>query len=153
MAVFNGEKYIKDQIISILPQLSKNDEFIIIDDCSKDKSIKIIQKINDPRIQLFQNSNNLGHVLSFNRALELSKGDIILLADQDDLWSPTHVEILRSILLNKNKPTLAYGNFTEFGDSNAKMRLKGHNVDIPNVKGKIHSKNVSGTLYRNYVFK
>ena len=59
MASYNGEKFIKRQIISILGQLSKKDELIIIDDASTDKTVSIIKKINDKRIQLSINKKIL----------------------------------------------------------------------------------------------
>lgn len=53
MATYNGEKYIKEQIDSILCQLSENDELIISDDRSKDRTIDIIKSYNDSRIKLY----------------------------------------------------------------------------------------------------
>ena len=52
IATYNGEKYIKEQLDSILPQLKKLDEIIISDDKSKDKTLKIIKTLNDSRIKI-----------------------------------------------------------------------------------------------------
>jgi glycosyltransferase involved in cell wall biosynthesis len=92
MATFNGEKYIKEQLDSILCQLSEDDEVIISDDGSKDKTIDIVNSYKDSRIKLFYNLNPLkGVVSNFNNAIEKSNGNIIFLSDQDDVWLPNKV--------------------------------------------------------------
>ena len=86
MATYNGEKYIKDQLKSILYQIGVNDEIIIVDDCSKDNTVDIIHGFNDTRIKLFQNEKNKRHVFTFGEAIRLAKNEIIFLSDQDDIW-------------------------------------------------------------------
>ncbi|MBP5204864.1 glycosyltransferase, partial [Candidatus Saccharibacteria bacterium] len=54
MATYNGEKYIQEQLLSILPQIGKGDEIIISDDGSTDSTLEIIRKINDKRIKIIQ---------------------------------------------------------------------------------------------------
>lgn len=91
MATYNGEKYLKEQIDSILTQLSDNDELIISDDGSTDNTLKIIARINDSRIVLLQNQHKHGPVGNFENALKRAKGDYIFLSDQDDVWIPGKV--------------------------------------------------------------
>lgn len=92
MATYNGEKYIKEQLDSILSQLKNIDEVIISDDGSLDKTLEIIEGYQDPRIKIFRNSfKNL--ILNFEFALNQAKGDYIFLSDQDDVWLPFKVEI------------------------------------------------------------
>lgn len=88
MATYNGEKYIEDQINSILMQLDRRDEVIIVDDSSKDETFSILQRLSriDDRLIISQNSNNLGPLRSFERTLGSARGDVIFLADQDDIW-------------------------------------------------------------------
>ncbi|WP_144916890.1 glycosyltransferase family 2 protein [Mucilaginibacter frigoritolerans] len=88
MATYNGEKYIYQQIKSILNQLSALDELIISDDGSKDQTILILESFNDTRIKIFKNEKSNGPVGNFENALSKAKGDIIFLADQDDVWLP-----------------------------------------------------------------
>lgn len=95
MASYNGEKFIKRQIVSILNQLSKTDELIIIDDASFDNTISIIKKINDNRIKLSINKKNIGPVKSFNNALNSAKNELIFLSDQDDFWLPKKVSVVK----------------------------------------------------------
>lgn len=102
MAAYNGEKYIESQIKSILSQLSFNDELIIVNDFSSDKTLEIIEFINDSRIVVIDNDINLGVIKSFEIAISKSSGDIIFLSDQDDVWFPEKVnKILKFISKNE----------------------------------------------------
>ncbi len=92
MAAHNGANFIEEQIASILPQLTKNDEFIIVDDASQDNTISIIEGFRDERIRMVRNERNRGIVQSFGRALEEAQGEVIFLADQDDVWRADKVE-------------------------------------------------------------
>ncbi len=86
MATYNAERYIVDQINSILPQLSTHDEIIISDDYSTDKTIALINSIKDNRIRIFYNENKKGPIKNFENAIRKSVNDYIFLADQDDIW-------------------------------------------------------------------
>jgi len=92
MATYNGEKYIKEQIQSILVQLSDQDELIISDDNSNDRSISVINEISDSRIKLFFN-NEKGYTSNFENALKQVTGDIVFISDQDDIWAPNKVSV------------------------------------------------------------
>ena len=91
MATKNGALFIKEQIDSILPQLTAKDELIISDDHSVDDTIEIIKSYNDSRISIFQN-NGTGVVDNFENALAYAIGDQIFLADQDDIWAPNKIQ-------------------------------------------------------------
>lgn len=92
MATYNGEKFIKEQIDSILIQLGENDEIIVSDDGSSDCTIEIIKSYQDSRIKIFNNSfKNL--ILNFEYALKQASGDYIFLSDQDDIWLPNKVGV------------------------------------------------------------
>lgn len=105
MATHNGEKYIKEQIDSILTQLSENDELIISDDGSSDNTISIIKSIADTRIRLVYNNidkagpSKIQFVTSnFENALRHAHGDYIFMSDQDDVWVPNKVQTMMSAL-------------------------------------------------------
>jgi glycosyltransferase involved in cell wall biosynthesis len=100
IATYNGEKYIRDQIDSILPQLTINDEIIVSDDNSTDKTIKYIENINDYRIKIFTNQLGKGYSKNFENAINKSTGEIIFICDQDDFWESNKVEIMLSYLQN-----------------------------------------------------
>ncbi len=91
MATYNGSKYIKFQLDSILLQLSSMDEIIIFDDCSSDSTYEILNNINLPIVRVFRNAKNLGHVKTFELALKEATGDIIILSDQDDVWEDNKI--------------------------------------------------------------
>lgn len=92
MATYNGEKYIKQQLLSILSQLSDSDEVVVSDDCSKDGTLAVIESINDARVKVFSNTGCHGVVPNFENALNHANGDILFLADQDDEWMEGKVE-------------------------------------------------------------
>ena len=101
MATYNGERFIKKQLDSILLQLSENDEIIISDDGSTDNTIKILEKYNDHRIKIFHHDKRISKfypkskipIVSFNfeNALIHASGDYIFLSDQDDIWYPEKI--------------------------------------------------------------
>ena len=90
LACYNGERYLREQIESILSQLNSEDELIISDDNSEDKTVEIINEFNDDRIILYHN-NFRNHVKNFEFTLSKATGDYIFLSDQDDVWLPEKV--------------------------------------------------------------
>ena len=105
IATHNGEKYIKEQLDSILCQLSSEDEVVISDDGSVDTTLEIIKSFNDHRIKV----NTMEHkrkgmkshyyvTMNFENALKLAKGDYIFLSDQDDVWMPNKVATCLEVL-------------------------------------------------------
>lgn len=90
MASYNGEKYIKKQIETILENLNYSDELVISDDGSSDMTIEIIKSFEDNRIKLL-NGPKKGLKKNFENAIKNSSGDIIFLADQDDIWMKNKV--------------------------------------------------------------
>lgn len=100
MTTYNGEKYLKEQIDSILNQSYKNIELVICDDCSKDGTWSILQEYaaRDDRIKIIQNSSNLGFIRNFEQAISLCTGEFIALSDQDDIWEAWKItESIQSI--------------------------------------------------------
>ncbi len=94
MCTYNGEKFLSKQLKSILFQTITPSELIICDDRSSDKTIDIIREfaLNAPfQVSLHLNPNKLGVVKNFEKAISLCKGDLIFLADQDDVWLPEKI--------------------------------------------------------------
>ena len=106
MTTYNGERFVKEQIESILAQLGRDDELIISDDGSTDKTIQIIRSFNDRRIILLNHIKEKQKfpfsytTANINYALKFAKGDYIFLADQDDVWLPLKVSKMVSICQN-----------------------------------------------------
>lgn len=103
MAVFNGERYLKDQIFSILVQLKENDELVISVDESSDNSFEILKQLSkeDNRIKLLKGPNK-GAIGNFEKAILNCTGDYIFLSDQDDLWEKDKVLKVSSYLKNED---------------------------------------------------
>lgn len=94
LATYNGEKYIAQQLHSILSQLSPDDEVILSDDHSTDRTLAIAEEtarqFKTP-LRIFRNDSPLGYVANFERALQQAQGEYIFLSDQDDVWRPEKV--------------------------------------------------------------
>ena len=91
LLTYNGAAYIKKQLDSILSQTQKIDELVICDDGSTDDTIAIIQTYQNKYpgvIHLYQNEVQLGSTKNMEKCLGLAKGEIVFLADQDDIWLP-----------------------------------------------------------------
>lgn len=93
MATYNGEKYIREQLESILKQLNEDDEIIISDDGSTDNTINIIKSFEDKRIKIFDGPRN-GVKQNFANAIYNCTGKYIFLSDQDDIWCDNKVNIV-----------------------------------------------------------
>ena len=136
MATYNGEKYIKRQIESILCQLSEQDELIISDDGSTDATIKLVESFQDERIKLFHN-NQHDYTKNFENALRNASGDYIFLSDQDDIWVDKRIEC-----------TMPYFDTYDFIHCNAKIIDENGTVLV---KSRNQECNVKNGFFRNYV--
>lgn len=103
MATYNGEKYIKEQIDSILENMDICDELIISDDGSTDNTIEIIKNYQkkDKRIKLFKGPGR-GVKQNFMNAIEHTSGKYIFLSDQDDVWDKNKIKIIDKIFEENN---------------------------------------------------
>ena len=86
MPNYNGAKYVRESIDSIIAQSYENWELLFVDDCSTDESLKIVESYNDKRIRILQNETNLGAAISRNNAIREAKGKWIAFLDSDDVW-------------------------------------------------------------------
>lgn len=93
MAVYNGEKYIKEAIESVLAQNYTDFELLIINDGSTDKTLEIIAKFNDPRIRLLHNDGNQGLTYTRNHGVREAKGEYFAILDSDDIAMPNRLKI------------------------------------------------------------
>lgn len=134
MATYNGDKYLIDQLDSIIAQTYKNIEIIIVDDCSRDATVDILQKysLKYKFIKYYQNKNNLGITKTFERAINLCRGKYIALSDQDDIWFLEKLEVLSreigdnllihsdAVLINNKKNIICKSHFKSIKDPNKK---------------------------------
>lgn len=93
VATFNGARHVVDQLQSILPQLSGDDEIIVSDDGSSDATVELVHSLNDSRIRVLCGAGGLGVVRNFERALGVACGNLVFLCDQDDVWLPNKVNV------------------------------------------------------------
>lgn len=98
MATYNGAKYLREQLDSVLCQLSATDELVVSDDGSKDKTLEIIWEYQRqyPNIKLVEGPHK-GVAGNFTNAIKHSSGDLIFICDQDDLWSPKKVSTVKKV--------------------------------------------------------
>lgn len=96
MATYNGEKYLREQLDSILAQSFTDWELVVCDDCSTDKTVEILNEYaqKDSRIKVYKNEQNLGFKKNFEKAMNLCSCEYIALSDQDDVWTENHLQIL-----------------------------------------------------------
>jgi hypothetical protein len=99
LATYNGLAFLPQQVDSILSQLAADDELVVSDDVSTDGTFAWLsaRAAGEPRLRLFQNPGPAGVVANFNQALTQCRGEIIFLADQDDLWLPGKVATIRQV--------------------------------------------------------
>ena len=119
MCTYNGGAYIREQLDSIINQTYKHLEIVIVDDVSTDNTRQIINEYiqRDERIKFYQNEINLGFNKNFEKAVVLTTGEWISIADQDDIW---HLEKIEHMLNNWNgKAEMLYCSSKKFKDGMA----------------------------------
>jgi len=99
---YNSAKFIGRTIESVLSQSYSDWEMIIVDDCSRDKSVEVIKKYLDDRIRLINLTDNRGAAFARNKALEVATGRFIAFLDSDDLWKSRKLEIQLNFMLENN---------------------------------------------------
>lgn len=123
MATYNGARHVERQLRTILSELGPDDEVVVVDDCSSDDTVAVIQGIRDRRVRVLQNDRNRREVYSFSRVLLEARNDVIFLADQDDLWVPGRVAVMANEL-EKSGADVVTSNFDWMDDAEVP-------VDIP----------------------
>jgi glycosyltransferase involved in cell wall biosynthesis len=127
MATYNGEKYLREQVDSLLAQSYPSLEFVFVDDASSDSSLAILRKyaLTDSRIHIVANTVNQGLLSTFETGIKAAKGEMMALADQDDVWMLDKISLLagaigsHSMIYADSALTNAAGTVTgKFSDRN-----------------------------------
>jgi glycosyltransferase involved in cell wall biosynthesis len=105
LATYQGERFIDEQLDSIVSQLSPNDEIILSDDASSDGTLHAVRQRGDSRIRILANRERVGYVRNFQRAISQVRGKYVFFSDQDDVWLPGKVDTICSAL--RRKPFVA----------------------------------------------
>lgn len=122
---FNAEKYIEDTIESVLAQTYQNWEMLIVDDCSVDNTVQMVEKYcaMDLRIKLIRHSKNQGVAATRNTALAQAKGAYIAFLDSDDMWLPMKLETQYSYM-EKNDFAITYTAYQKYvSETNEKGKI------------------------------
>jgi glycosyltransferase involved in cell wall biosynthesis len=114
LCTYNGAKYIRAQLSSILEQSIAPDEVLIFDDCSSDATLASIESLREYAaargisLEVMQNARNLGYIKNFEHGVLQCHGEVIFLSDQDDVWMPNKIETLLPYFDDAKVPTLVY---------------------------------------------
>lgn len=120
MATYNGEKYVAQQLDSMLAQTYPNVHIYVLDDGSKDKTMDILREYEKKGVHIVENDQNLGYPYSFFKLMETCTGaDYYCLSDQDDVWLPEKVEraVEKLSRMDPNEENLYFSAF-EYCDEN-----------------------------------
>ncbi len=124
---YNSEKFISATIQSVQNQTHQNLEMIIVDDCSQDKTVEIIESFikNDKRIQLHRLDKNYGAGIARNTAINSAKGDYIAFLDADDLWKPEKLAKQLAFMKTNSLPfTFSYYDWIDEAGNLLKKRIE-----------------------------
>lgn len=110
MCTYNGAKYLREQLDSIISQTYPIYELIVQDDCSSDETVAIVQEYATeyPIIKLLVNEKNFGYNRNFKSAIMKATGDFIAISDQDDVWFPEKIEKQVAAIGNHDICTTSY---------------------------------------------
>lgn len=122
--VYNREKYIVECINSALSQTYKNIEVVVVDNCSTDNTWEVISRIalEDNRVKIFRNEENLGPVLNWEKCLINAKGDYVKILWSDDLFASDYIE--KSIIHFDTNIAFVLTGYDIFEDSTKKVLYK-----------------------------
>ena len=101
MPVYNGEKYLRESLDSILSQTLQNWELICVDDCSKDSTSDILREYaqRDPRIKVIRNTTNQRLPKSLNIGFLAAKGDFFTWTSDDNMYLPEALQTMQDVLI------------------------------------------------------
>lgn len=139
MAAYNGAAFIEEQLRSILSELLTVDEVVVVDDKSTDNTLDIVESIGDSRIRVLRNTQNLGYVRTFERALREAEGDVLFLSDQDDIWLPGRVD---AMLAAMGPHLMVVSNCEHIGDGGGRF----HDIRLKARDSTHHARNILGIL-------
>ncbi len=141
LPVYNGEKYLRESIDSILAQSYRNWELLILDDCSTDSSAIIAKEYarKDSRIYYYKNENNLRLPRNLNKGFRLAKGDFLTWTSDDNRFKPNALEKMYQTLKNNKNAQFVFASCRVINgegeeieyimvDDNRKKQIVGHNI-------------------------
>jgi glycosyltransferase involved in cell wall biosynthesis len=141
MCTYNGERFLREQLNSLIAQDYPNLELIVVDDKSTDSTFDILQEYEKkyPYIHTIQNDKNIGFVRNFEKAIQHCTGEYIALCDQDDIWFP-------------HKITTLVNNIGDAGLIYSQVKRINENGTLLD-KDLIRSNSLEGKCHLNFLFK
>jgi glycosyltransferase involved in cell wall biosynthesis len=150
LCTYNGERFLPAQLDSFCSQQRLPDELIVCDDASRDGTVRVVQSFAERApfpVRLEVNPTNLGTAANFTKALSLVRGDLILPADQDDVWCPEKLDRIERTMAENPAAGVAFSNATlvdenlhprgsrlwnaiEFGSSERRLLATGSGVRV-----------------------
>lgn len=133
LCTYNGEKFLREQLDSILKQTKAVDEIVVCDDGSTDTTLQILEEYHQKKseiFRIFKNEINLRSVKNFEKAISLCQNEIIFLCDQDDLWVENKVSTIVNYF--EKNPKIEVIATNGYGIDDAGNLLEVHSLwDIP----------------------
>ncbi|MFW6016698.1 MAG: glycosyltransferase family 2 protein [bacterium] len=141
--LYNSKEFIEETIQSVLNQSYREWEMIIVDDCSTDDSVQIVQEFikKDDRIKLIQLNENSGTAIARNKGIKNAKGRYIAFLDSDDLWHPEKIKKQINFMNNNNYAFT----FTNYQQISSEGKINGKCINAPK------KLNYQEALYSNYI--
>jgi glycosyltransferase involved in cell wall biosynthesis len=148
--MYNSEDFISESICSVQNQTYTNWELWLIDDCSSDKTISLVNQFikDDSRIHLLQNKINSGAAISRNKGIEASKGAYIAFLDADDFWLPNKI-VQQVAILNSGKADVCFSSYEQINEAGNPLHIKVEALSILSYK-KLLKSNYVGNLTGMY---
>jgi glycosyltransferase involved in cell wall biosynthesis len=150
LATYNGEKFIRDQLDSLLNQTYKDFEIVISDDASTDKTLEIISSYEKrmPFIKVFVNEKNLGFKKNFEKVIKHCKANFIALCDQDDIWDKNH---LYDLISNIKDNSLICSNSLLVDHNGNSLNITMKEILDINLDGKDKFSLIKALFHQNFV--
>jgi glycosyltransferase involved in cell wall biosynthesis len=111
MCTYNGSAFVAAQLRSIVEQTTPVEEIVVCDDASGDNTVEVLHAFaatSPVPVRIHVNETNLGYRLNFSKAMSLCREDIIMLADQDDVWLPVKVARISEVFANRPDVDLVF---------------------------------------------
>ena len=130
MCTYNGQKYLREQLDTIINQTYPIWEIIIQDDCSNDNTINILQEYSNryPNIRIYKNEVNIGYIKNFHSALKKTSGELIALSDQDDIWLLNKIELMVKLISDNLMAACAAKVLTENDEKMRTLPFENFNI-------------------------
>ncbi len=156
ISTYNGKKYLKEQLDSILNQTYPNIEIVIRDDGSTDSTLELVKEYQEKHSNIrLKEGTNIGFIKSFFKLLEMADADYYAYCDQDDIWLENKIELAVNALnqADNTKPNMAFGN-ADYYDEDMNFMSKGEEHKTYSFKNSLYECVAQGmTMTINHVAK